>query len=593
MSDQLLSEAYGGALDPANQPRFVWQDVLAKGLSINNQGQAVVSLHQEPDHLSSLTSGAPKTATPGNQAYLSWSYAQLNRAADTVLALLTAHNVRAGDKVLMFVYSCVEWPIMLWASMKLGAVFVPLDPSILKRKEELRYLFEMLQPAVVVVQEDTAPQCIDNDEHASKLLVKMTIGLDMKQSTSGWVKMADSPRYVSTQSGSPEPVATLKEDDPAAILFTSGTTGKPKGCPHSQRSLSALALMPMPRKVTSKSRFLANSMPFRAIYLFISIQYFVAGATMVLPSPAFSASTTLHALQAESATDFIAVPSQTNAFANVEYVPPASPTLQLSLTADFVTASSVSKAQSKLNPAFIKHLFGMSEGAAAFTGGTAWPPPPSENLAAPSTIIPIGMPAPGHYARICAPDSIEPLRRGESGELHVSGRCLVSSYYPASVSERSFYTDALGRCWFRTGDQAVMSGEGIITVLGRYKDVITRAGVELSPTSIELCIAAHPAVKSVRVVGGPSKKSGSVPLAVVELTSDADGISERKEWMGLVEELKRRVIEGIGEGSTPERVFTLKELGWSEWPVNASGKVVREDVMQRIRESIGWREEAN
>ena len=340
-------------------------------------------------------------------------------------------------------------------------------------------------------------------------------------------------------------------------------------------------------KVDVDSRVITNSMPFRAIYFSFSIETFMAGGTVVLPAPTFSASSTLHALQVEKCTHLVAVPSQIYAYAATDYKPPDTPSVRVHVGGDFFPADLVSLAQATLNPLEIKNIHGMTEGAGFITGRTVSSPGTTIDISTPpSSIFPIGTPTPGHYAQICAPDTSEPLPRGQSGELRFAGSSLISSYYPASVSSSSFHIDPSGRQWFLTGDQAVMAADGTITIHGRYKDVISRSGVKLSPSVIEVCLAADPVVKAVVVVACPSAKWGNVPVAVVELSlTDQVGL-EGKEREELEMSLKERARTQLGDESVPERVFTLQELGFGGWPLNGTGKIVRRDVMECVKARV-------
>ncbi|KAL9116087.1 MAG: hypothetical protein Q9227_000456 [Pyrenula ochraceoflavens] len=639
MSAELLSETHGEPMEVTDGHGEIRQNVFGRDSSVTteNKSLAVISLHQPANHLQGLA-GAPVEATANSRRYLSWSYARLNNAADSVLAMLIERGVRRGSTVALFVYSGVEWYIMLWASLKLGAVFVPLDPTSLKRAEELLYLFNLIRPTAVLVNENAGCQILDESEFSEKLLVKLTTGLDTEQPPHGWMKLDDVPNYIS-KAGPPFDLEQPDEDDIATILFTSGTTGKPKGCPHTYRSLNSVAISRYERNINANSKVLCNSMPFRAIYTNYTIPTFSAGGTVVLPAPSFSAPTTLHALQTESCTHITAVPSQVIAFAAATRDNPQNnPQLRLTVAGDFITADLVSKARTALNPGEIYNNYGATEAGGSNIQCRLWPPSPStspvsdppsdpDGSAVPTTsspILPVGKSCPTRSARICSPSPspsppFNPLPRNTPGEIHLSASSIITSYYPATISPTSFYTDpppclssngpGPGRAWYRTGDRAIMSPDGTITILGRYKDVISRAGVKLSPAVIEVCLTSQSQslpskpnlnlkIESACCIPLPSSTYGSVPVAVVELSHSHPPSSSllhltEKEREEAESGWKEKVRRECGEEYVPERIFLLGEvMGEGEgegggWPLNATGKVVRGVVGERVREVMG------
>ena len=190
--------------------------------------------------------------------------------------------------------------------------------------------------------------------------------------------------------------------------------------------------------------------------------------------------------------------------------------------------------------------------------------------------FPLGRMAPGGKARICAPGSREPVERGAIGELHLGGMTVIDRYVGGDEDVSGFYTDPAGS-WHISGDRAVMSQTGEISVLGRGKDVINRAGENIFSSTMERVLNAIQGVHSAQVVGVPDEIAGEVPVAVIKM--DEDSISLKSVF-------NDRILKELGLTFTLEKVVDLKELGVEDWPTTATGKVRKVDVRLMVNEHL-------
>ncbi|KAL8957653.1 MAG: hypothetical protein Q9183_005999, partial [Haloplaca sp. 2 TL-2023] len=185
--------------------------------------------------------------------------------------------------------------------------------------------------------------------------------------------------------------------------------------------------------------------------------------------------------------------------------------------------------------------------------------------------------APGAKARVCAPGSREPVKRGTIGELHQGGGTITNRYI-GGEDQSGFYEDKEG-LWHVSGDRAVMAESGELTMLGRYKDVINRAGENISPSVMERVLNRQQGVKSCQVVGIPDEIAGEVPVAVVETTNN---VTYSKPM------LHDQVIKELGVTFALERVLDLKELAIDRWPTTATGKVRKVSVRQLVLDHLDF-----
>lgn len=193
---------------------------------------------------------------------------------------------------------------------------------------------------------------------------------------------------------------------------------------------------------------------------------------------------------------------------------------------------------------------------------------------------------PGSKIRICDPESRKVLRRGEVGELHVGGSGVIDGY--AYGDNKVFYDDENGH-WIATGDQAKMEVDGTLYVMGRYKDIIIRAGENLSPALIETCLnkagvmvisssvfslLLQPplTMKKAQVVGIPDPIAGELPVAVVQ---------PLRPGPLPLNEMQKLVQTAMGPQNAPVAYLALQDLGLQAFPTTTSGKV-RKDQLKAI-----------
>ena len=150
MSSKELSEAHGAEVPLLHS---LW-DLLTDGVKKNAEGPAIVSLWQPADHLSSFTSkDAVSTAKSSTKSdHLSWTYTELQFAAEQLASVLYSNGVRKGSRIAAFLYNSIEWPLFFGACARLAACFCPLNPHSLHRPQELQHCLEVLHADVIVVQ---------------------------------------------------------------------------------------------------------------------------------------------------------------------------------------------------------------------------------------------------------------------------------------------------------------------------------------------------------------------------------------------------------------------------------------------------------
>lgn len=562
----LLSEDIGLNIP---EPSQSLQQILTQSVRQYGERTALVSCHQPSDLLSSL---AP-TQDYGEKDYLRWSYGQLELAAEILAAYLEKNGIKKGDALVVVLYSCAEWVVCFWAAARLGCPFVPINPAIVSRANEIQHILSALEVvgALVVVDESTAKLLSSN---ASAEVTN--VGTRFILGSVGMIGWTSFNAAFEDYENAKIPATEHSMDDTALIVLTSGTTALPKGCPHSNRTIAAMVARHKIMYSLDETRVSCNHMPlFHLAGVMESLWAWAHGGTVVYPNKSFDALATLDAIEKEGCTDMCLVPSMLHAM--VDH--PALATRNTSslglikLAANDVLGSDARACSQILHAKVVTNCFGMTE-----TSGITQIYPWKEGVGKDSEPFPVGRMAPGAKARICAAGSREPIARGVIGELHLGGKTVTDRYIGSDEDTAWFYNDGVD-AWHVSGDQAVMAETGEITVLGRYKDMINRAGENISPSTVERVLNQVEGVKSSQVIGVPDEVAGEVPVAVIKMTQG--GAVPRST-------LHDRVVKELGVAFALERVIDVKELATDDFPTSATGKVRKVDLKHMVTDYLRY-----
>lgn len=562
---------------------------------------AIIVAHQNADHLETLvkplgTQPIANGHTNGPLNWLSWTYEQLHHAAAQVVNNLRLRGVGAGSTVVVLVPNGIEWAIFLWASVLGKFSLSNLDFGALSkpRAPELEMLLRKLKPDVIAVIDKAGAHAMDialeSQDHIPKVKVMMQ-SRDIQQnpieagdSASGWstlLSLAD-PKISEPAIKNIEQEALFDDQARVAfILFTSGTTaGTPKGCPHTVRETLHNITQDFGPVSSQRPRRLLQTANFRIISPTMTMATWSQGGAVILPSASFNAQAMLAALRSEDFAISMCffVPAQLHATVAQDDFAAASEQISkqgtlrtIFLGADIVTEDLYNKACRAFPNVEVRIGHGMTEGGSAF----AWPAG-VKSLPYYAGIAPLGQTNRGTRLKIAAAQSANeqghrtPLKRGETGELHLWSEGILRGYLDG-VNVKDFYTDGDGNRWFCTGDMGMMNRDGWVYILGREKDIVKRAGVPITPAAIESSLDTFLRSQT-SVVGVPHPILGQAPCAVVKSLG-----SNTKEAV------KKHVLEIFGPDYALGDVLTLEELALEDFPVNATGKILKRELLDRIR----------
>lgn len=497
----------------------------------------------------SVTEFLRRSAQFGDAEYLvsprlRLSYAEhYVRVAALATALRDEYGVRRGDRVAICAANSPEWVMAFWAACSLGAITVGMNS--MGAVPELAHAAELTEPTVVVA--DAARR--------ERLLGVGVPLLSMEE---------DVPRLVEAYRGAPLPEVEVAEDDPAVILFTSGTTGRPKGATHSHRNVVAAVWFHLLNDAVAAElgtpqrdrRYLLVTPLFHIAALHnLAVVRMAVGDTAVIHEGKFDIDQVLRLIEAERVTNWGAVPTMLSRLVETDLSAYDLSSLRTISVGSAPSSPSLKRRLREVLPVAGKSFgttYGLTESSTGATLAT-----PAELAADPDVV---GRPVPTQQVQIRDADG-HPVPDGVEGEIHLRGVHIMLGYWrnPGATMEATTRDG-----WFRTGDIGTMR-DGQLRIASRRSDLIIRGGENVYPAEVEAQLVTHPAVRECIVLGVPDADFGQAVSAVVVTDPSAPA---------TIEELRRFLSERLARYKMPTRWrLTTEEL-----PRNATGKVNRQEV---------------
>jgi len=472
------------------------------------------------------------------------TFCELNQLALRFARALLTLGVGPGDRVTLYCHNCLEWIISYYAVARMGAVLNPIN--IMLTGDEVHYIASDCEAKAIIAPAD-----------------KATLLLDLKKKTAleSVIVCGDSPptgafafdELLEKSSASEDEHVAIKAEssDLASIMYTSGTTGHPKGAMLTHGNLALNAVLTASMHVRTSKDITVSALPLCHVYGSVVLNSTMAsGGTLVLLER-FEEAVALGAIKKHRATLFEGVPTMFMRILNA----PELEGCDLSSLSRCTTGGQtmpISKMQA-VEERFgcpLLEIWGMTE-----LGGCGTTHP----LYAPSRLGSIGLPLPGVECRVADPSNSFPtVSRGEVGELMVRGPIVMQGYYGDAASTRETI-EADG--WMHTGDLARMDKDGYLFMADRKKDMIISGGYKVYPAEVERVVAMHPAVAMVAVGRQRDAIKGEVPKAYVVLKRGTAG-----EETSIIDFCR----EHLAAYKVPRSVQFVDDL-----PKTSTGKILR------------------
>jgi long-chain acyl-CoA synthetase len=467
---------------------------------------------------------------------LTISYRQLSDAARRVASLLASAGVSRGDRVGLMMPNIPAFPVAFYGALTAGAVVVPMNP-LLKGREVAYYLSDSGARLLFAWREfagEAAKGAAD-------------VGAEVIQVDD--VELSSALAGHSPAAGS----ADADDTDDAVILYTSGTTGQPKGAQLTHGSLARNARLTAETLLQNhRDDVMMGCLPlFHVFGLTCGLNAtVVAGGTLTL-LPRFDAGKALDIIARDRVTIFEGVPTM---YAGMLHHPAAdsadTTSLRVCVSGGAAMPVEILRGFEEKFGCMILEGYGLSE-----TSPVASFNHPHRPRKAGS----IGTPVEGVEMRLVS-DAGDAVPAGEVGEIAIRGHNLMKGYWgkPEATAE------AIPDGWFRTGDLARVDEDGYYYIVDRKKEMIIRGGYNVYPREVEEALHEHPAVAEVAVVGMPHADLGEEVGAAVALKPGADATPA---------ELQQFVRERVAAYKYPRRVWLVASL-----PKGPTGKILRREV---------------
>lgn len=467
-----------------------------------------------------------------------YSYADLEHASAGYAAFFAQLGVTPGERIAVQVEKSPQALFLYLACLRAGLIYVPLNPAY--RRAELDYLLRDAAPAVMIGQ--TRNLALLTDLVAAHAIRHL---FTLEADGGGTLNLACSAAPVDFVEHVPA------HGTGAVILYTSGTTGQPKGALLTHANLAANACALHQAWDFRPDDVLLHALPLFHIHgLFVACHCVLLSGSKMLFLPKFDAAEVTRWLP--DATVFMGVPTYyTRLLALPGFGAENCKNMRLFTCGSAPLLTQTFEEFHRRTGHEILERYGMSE-----TGMNT-----SNPLAGPRRPGTVGPPLPGVAVRITSEHGAE-LPVGEVGALEVTGPNVFSGYWrKPELSAAEFTADG----WFKTGDLARRDADGYIAIAGRAKDLIISGGLNIYPKEIESCIDALEGIAETAVIGVPHADFGEAAVAIVVRHPGGEAIPE----MAILAALKNT----IANYKVPKRIFFVDAL-----PRNAMGKVQKNQL---------------
>lgn len=497
------------------------------------------------------------------------SFDELRRDVADAARAFIANGIESDERVILFVPNSLEWLHAFFGLVKIGAVVVPINTRL--RSVDLDYVLRQSDATTLVIASSfgDVDYCamlrgllpgidstggIGESEAYPKLRRVIVIGERVPVGTCGWRDFlaggaATSDAELESRAASVDPKA------PSFMLYTSGTTGFPKGALHTHAMVRTAADVANRIGTTSRDSILLVLPLFHSFGLYAAAFLFLASGARLVMTDRFDAEEALALIEREKITLLPAVDAH---YYDLLQHPTFGSRSKDSLRMCILPAGTagVEPLARRVNKELCPNLscYGSSEAGSLISLSFL---DASEDERCTGT----GFPMPGYEYRTLDPDTGRPVPANVPGELWVRGYGVMVGYY-GKPTETAAAMDSQG--WFRTGDRAVINEDGFLRYVGRFKDMLRVGGENVDPTEIEAFLEGHDAVAQVRIVGIPHERLGDMLVACV---------IPRTGHEVTLEALRDYCAGRIASFKVPRRVVVVESF-----PLTITGKVQRNEL---------------
>ena len=494
------------------------------------------------------------------------SYAELARDARAFGAALVESGIEPGDRVAIWCGNCAEWIVAALGLFAAGAVLVPVNTRF-KGAEAADILSRSGARLLVTVTDFLGTDYVAMLAGTGVALPALdTIVVARGKAVDGAVELRDFMAGATPESLADvrRRSAALGPEDPSDILFTSGTTGVPKGVVMTHgRTLTVATDWVAMTGLRAGDVYLQVNPYFHMFGLKAGILASVASGATMLPEPVFDVARALARVASEGVT---VLPGPPTLYQSILDHPDTArhdlSTLRVAVTgAADIPVELIRRVHDELPFSQVVTGYGLTE------GGTACATSADDDAEAIATTV--GRPRPGFEVRIVGEGGRD-VETGQAGEVLLRGGSIMAGY----LDDPDETAKVLGPDgWLRTGDLGVVDDAGRLRIVGRVKDMFIVGGFNAYPAEIENALLRHPAVQQAAVIGIPDQRLGEVGMAFVVVSGGVSG-DDIIGWSR----------DEMANYKVPRVVEIVDAL-----PLNATGKVMKETLRAQARPGAGLR----
>ncbi|MBT2737376.1 long-chain-fatty-acid--CoA ligase [Bacillus sp. ISL-7] len=485
---------------------------------------------------------------PESIAYIyrdkSVTYRELSQQVNQFSAGLTAQGIGKGDGVALILGNSPEFLIAYYGILRLGAFVIPINP--LFTRGEINYILDNSQAKAVIAHVSVEPKLTVVKKQLENL--RLVVYTEAEDQESTWENLMETSTSNNVY-GSPY----INVEALAVILYTSGTTGKPKGAMLTHRNLvsnadSILKLL----ELDDKDRVVAALPMFHVFCMTVCLNAPIACGATVLIQPKFSPLDVVSTIREKKATVFAGVPTMYSFIYQLpEAIAEDCQSIRICISGGAsIPVELLHKFENKFNVSILEG-YGLSETAPLVAIN------PLKGTRKPGSI---GLNIPAVQSKVVDEFGTE-LPRGEVGELVVQGPNVMKGYLGMPEATTAAFKDG----WFYTGDLATMDEEGYFYIVDRKKDMIIVGGYNVYPREVEEVLYQHPAVVEAAVIGVPDGEYGESVKAFVVVKDEQITMND------IIQFCQDKLVKY----KLPKRVEFFKEL-----PKNSTGKILRRELRE-------------
>lgn len=495
-----------------------------------------------------------------------WTYRELASEVDALATGLLGTGITKGDRVGIWAPNCAEWTMVQYATAKIGAILVNINPAY--RSHELEYVLDQAEIRMLIA----APAFKTSDYAAmieqvrpERAALEHVLLLGSEQ----WDRLLDDGRAAleADRAALDRAQGALSADDPINIQYTSGTTGFPKGATLSHHNILNNGYFVGELCGYTEHDRVCIPVPFYHCFGMVmgNLACTSHGAAMVIPGPAFEPAATLAAVQAERCTSLYGVPTMFIA----ELADPDFDSYDLSSLRTGIMAGSpcpvevMKQVIERMGMAEVSICYGMTE-----TSPVSLQTRRDDSID--QRVSTVGRVGPHLEVKIVDPATGLTVPRGEAGELCTRGYSVMLGYWnnPEKTSEA---IDSAR--WMHTGDIGVMDSDGYVAITGRIKDMVIRGGENVYPREIEEFLYTHPDILDAQVIGVPDAKYGEELMVWIRMREGAQPLD--------VDKVREFCTGRLAHYKIPRYVHLV-----DEFPMTVTGKIRKVEMRELSLELI-------